>query len=180
MATPLTNKEFIRRFVNDEIDTHGGERRHGNLRVHDGVLFSYGTHHPLATRFGAVWLVSDKVYSSTTAQHRALVVQALPSMDTAHVPGLAVGPGGQFDLTDQVDRLIAALSACATRLETRMRSPRVKRFPELRDIQTYTRTLAMLTGAQNHTTAFMLAAATTENAASIADLFRQLDQDIPA
>lgn len=78
----MTNKATVERFINAmETKDHCKDFRskQGSLFVRDSVLYSYGTHFPLAWKKGDKWIVNDKKYSFTTSKHQSLVYRELHS-----------------------------------------------------------------------------------------------------
>ena len=67
----MTNEQAVRAWLEDPMrSVKNGSR---SIYSHDGTLFSYGPHYPLARVDGNTVLVNTDSYSATTASHASLV-----------------------------------------------------------------------------------------------------------
>ena len=61
-----------------ELFAQGAEKATGSrMFIREGIVYSYGTHFPIAKRMGGVFLFNSVGYSSSTAKHKSYVKSAL-------------------------------------------------------------------------------------------------------
>jgi hypothetical protein len=90
VASPMTNYEVVRSFVEE-----GRHRRGGNVFAdeRDGALYSYGYHFPLAVRLPDGFLVNGSHVSQSTTRHQSFAFGVLDGAKARYavVPFDAVG-----------------------------------------------------------------------------------------
>lgn len=74
MRTKGSNKDVARAFAQGRTEFSNGK---GTFYIEDGVLYSYGSHFPMARIRGDVVLVTADTYSNTTQRHFSLMYRAL-------------------------------------------------------------------------------------------------------
>lgn len=71
-----TNKEVIEDFVKGE---HKGKS--GSIFIEDNVIYSYGTHFPMAIRlwdgYSFKFIINSDSYSRTTSRHQSMLIRAI-------------------------------------------------------------------------------------------------------
>lgn len=68
-------EKVIKRFITGDTD-YGYTTPNGSLYVEKGVLFSYGSHFPLAIHLGRYQLINADKYSNSTGKHQSMTIRA--------------------------------------------------------------------------------------------------------
>lgn len=74
MKTVFTNAQCAHVWAQNTQDHGRGSK--GTIFFSDGVIYSYGTHFPIARHFGGVVLFTSQGYSISTSKHKSYVLRA--------------------------------------------------------------------------------------------------------
>jgi len=88
MKTVFTNQELFHVFASGTQEH--GRSANGNVFFSGDVLYSYGTHFPLAVRYNGKMLLNADSYSVTTSKHQSYAANALRHFDCTWLPALRV------------------------------------------------------------------------------------------
>lgn len=88
MRTVFSNDELVHIYASGT-QSHG-RTSNGNMYFQGGTIYSYGSHFPMATRYGNKYLINGDSYSVTTSQHMNRLHYALNHCDTLTLPSLNV------------------------------------------------------------------------------------------
>jgi hypothetical protein len=88
MKTVFTNQELFHVFASGTQEH--GRSANGNVFFSGNVLYSYGTHFPLAVRYNGKMLLNADSYSVTTSKHKSYAARALRHFDCVYLPALRV------------------------------------------------------------------------------------------
>lgn len=88
-----TNAEVVEAYLKAWSDR--GRSSNGNLYFDGDVLYSYGSHFPMAVRRVGYYVVNGDRYSSTTSQHQSLLFQRVPNSSRLEVPFSALAELGR-------------------------------------------------------------------------------------
>lgn len=88
MKTVFNNQELFHVFASGTQEH--GRSANGNVFFSGDVLYSYGTHFPLAVRYKGKMLLNADSYSVTTSKHQSYAASALRHFDRIRLPALRV------------------------------------------------------------------------------------------
>lgn len=71
------------------------ENKGSNMFTRDGVIYSYGTHFPIARHYKGAILFTSEGYSNTTAKHKSIVRGACSHKTVFTVPNVLRNPCGE-------------------------------------------------------------------------------------
>jgi len=91
MKTVFTNQEVFHIFASGTQSQ--GRSHNGNVYFDGDVLYSYGSHFPLAIKYKGRVLLNGDSYSVTTSKHQGQARQALRHLDCITLPALRVVQG---------------------------------------------------------------------------------------
>ena len=86
MKTVFTNQELFHVFASGTQEH--GRSANGNVFFSGDVLYSYGTHFPIAVRYKGKMLLNADSYSVTTSKHQSYAASALRHFDCIYLPAL--------------------------------------------------------------------------------------------
>ena len=101
MKTVFSNNELVHVYASGTQSR--GRTSNGNMYFEGDTIYSYGSHFPMAIRYGEKYLINGDSYSVTTSQHMGKLRYAVRHCETVCLPALRV----VVEIIDQKKRLTA-------------------------------------------------------------------------